>query len=765
MNKLLSIIFLIFGLLFLLNLGYSAVTCNYIPSGPNKSLGWVPESYLNCLITTPSRGSSNILDLRSYPQNYNILKISYTNPTALTINNNSKNNLKFEIVKTYGEPTQSSISFQNNSNFYYTLFTTNLNLNITTNNTSRNLTNFESNNSIITFNNEINALNVLIKSNSIVNFNSKITIEDLNSNSSTIYFNGLTIIENANIINNSTISLDSKTTITKFLITNSIVNSDSNQIINDLNIINSNVDLNLIIPNIAIQNPFIKIKNSSNSEITINFISGFSNITNIFNVANITNSRNIILNGFEYNKIDDLNLALPTNILLLKDSNFITIQGFRLYSEKGIKNNNLTYIDLNNSLAIIKNNVFNDVNYPISSYDSNFYMYSNSTYNVEKVFNNNFGYSNIMFFNNFLKTIDNLDNLIYNLEYILSLDNNNSFGPAIDSTNYNCSQPTAIYPNFFDSTNNSDRNMPIYYYDPKTKSYVSYIYTPQCIGGNLYANKAIPNICGKNCFLFLLEGKNSKPDLIWDFSLKTKYTDIWDNAPLMFPLENYSDFVYETSDEYLSISFEIKNKEEIYLKDDNINFLVRIKPLPISVEGGFWSWLGSGNITFTFKDILINDKITIPIDETVNANAFLNCTKAFCREVDNVEYNFEIVFDDLNFELIKFEKISTGNENIEFKLNYDYNEITGMCEILNSLLENCNTTYCSEQEKNDILELLPQWCILKELSISQIIPLNVEGSAPTIKTPDNNVWIIMLLCISIMGIYLFGNRKKEFKCK
>ncbi len=728
MNKLLSIIFLIFGLLFLLNLGYSAVTCTYISAdyGSYGRYGYNP-AHLRCDITLPKK-VDNTLKLDSYNNiPNNLVRIYFNNPTILNLENNLKDNLNYEFYQTYNT-NASSVILINQENYNYNLYYKD------------------------------------IIANTQPTINSK-TISNLKLDNSKVTFNTENTITNINLTNNSNLILPKNNIIQKLIIQNSTLTSDKPQIINDLNIFNStNQNISLTIPLQKINAPFVKLNNVSRSNFNFNFNKN-SDINNILNSILIKNSQDITINGFDYNKIDELNLTQPTSMLTIKDSDNITIQGFRLYSEKGITNNNLVYLDLNNnSRIIITNNVFNDVNYPIITRNSINYIYSNSIYNVNSVFNyNNLYNSKIIFFNNFLKTIENLSNLNNISEYQLSVDENRSFGPVIDSKNYSCSEDDVTYLIFFSSED--DRNMPIYYYDPKTKSYVSYIYTPQCIGGNLYANKAIPNICGKNCFLFLLEGKNSKPDLIWDFSLKTKYTDIWDNAPLMFPLENYSDFVYETSDEYLSISFEIKNKEEIYLKDDNINFLVRIKPLPISVEGGFWSWLGSGNITFTFKDILINDKITISIDETVNANAFLNCTKAFCREVDNVEYNFEIVFDDLNFELIKFEKISTGNENIEFKLNYDYNEITGMCEILNSLLENCNTTYCSEQEKNDILEHLPQWCILKELSISQIIPLNVEGSAPTIKTPDNNVWVIMLLCISIMGIYLFGNRKKEFKCK
>lgn len=558
----------------------------------------------------------------------------------------------------------------------------------------------------------------------------------------------------------------------------------------DINYDNSIIHINTKIEDLNITNLgdrlYLKFKSAEEinlnklnvKNVVFNNVQDFNlNLKSNFNIFNnkvfIDKSNNVIINGFDYNKIHSLNLTEPKSMISINDSNNIIIQGFKLYSDKGKKNNKLTYIDINKSQVIIKNNVFNDVNNPIKNLDSNTWIYSNSFYNVEKVFNTSFKNSKILFFNNFLNDIKNLSNLTYlnNEKYSLSLDANKSIGPVLDGAKYECSENEKIIDNVFNSNKLADRNIPIYYYNTTNNEYVAYDYGPQCFGGNLYANKVIPDICGNDCFLFLFEGRHQKPDLIYDFPNQYSHNqNIIDKAPLILPKEKYGDYIYETSDDLLDISFEIKSKKKIYSKNDKINFLVRIKPKDILYRGELFRWLLAGEITFNFKNLLINNTINIPIDENVNANAFETCDKPYCKGVKDISYKFEIVFDNLNFDLNKLQNMessSTKTKNIEFKLNYDFNNYNLICKFMKFILDDCdsNPTPKFDCHGYDVLLKDYQELCFKSLSITQEIPFKIEGSAPTIRTPDNNVWVVALLSLSVISIYLFSNRKKQSKDK
>lgn len=744
MNKLLSIIFLIFGLLFLLNLGYSA-----LPTGCTLS-----NNIINC---TKIKTTIN-LDLDSNPNTIKEVKLASdpnSNTAIVNITNNNINNLKITI-HTLSRTLKINLIGNNNLNvfiedFSYSLKTitnVNKNFNITT------LTLNESSTSLIDFNN-ISTIYTYFSGNQYA--------------SNTLVLKNTTQIDNfittetstgIKIIINTTNSPD--LIINDFRITKQIFKLETNNSIkinNGFFANNDNINLNLFFDG----GNYFNFNNLDINNIIDSNLNLFDFNLNTLNRFSINNSRNLIINGFDYNKINTLNLVSPNSMLNITNSQFVSIQGFKLYSDKGIKNNNLNYINLNNSLAIIKNNVFNDVNYPIKSYDSNVMIYSNSFYNVDNIFDTNLGNSSIVFFNNFLKAIDNLYNLTFAPEYILSLDENKSFGPVIDDVNYSCSEQKQpiFYDRFFDSTNLRDRNIPIYYYDPKTKTNINYIYAPQCLGGNLYANKTILNICGQNCFLFLMEYNNTdKPDLIWDLPLTAKYADnIIDNAPLIFPKVEYQDIIYETSDKYLQMAISIINKKDPYEKTDDVNFQILIRPNDLILkDNALEEFFFGGDKIYHFKSIDIENKKII-LDKSVSANAFQEGCD-ICKKVNgSVIYSFEIVFEDLNFDLTNFDKLKSGDKNFKFSLNYDFDNNSSSC----NWVEDYWDKYPYEKNDPELLDLYNNilFCSTQKQSISQLIPLNIEGSAPTIKTPDNNIWIIALLSISIVGIYLFGNRRQS----
>ncbi len=729
MNKMLSIVFLLFGFLLFLNFGYSA-----LPTGcVYRDL----EFKIQCEFKY-AQINMNLDSIKLGYPDYKLIDITLNSPEPynnykITFNNQNETNLDIKITsKRYDEKNFVELIFNNSKKTIISKLSLINNKTITIN--GKNLTTINQFIPLVTTNtkpqttqfNSLNINDMVISGKNIINFEA---LSDYNINKITFLYNSILQINSDKVIG-----------INELLYAKNF-SSNVPIIINKFNLSdNSNLDLNLILGPV-IGNK-ITLKNISDSNINLSYINNISNKDNIQNIINLENSENIIINGFEYNKINNINLTNPTNMLNINNSNGITIQGFKLYSDTGTQNSKLNYIDLNNSLAIIHSNVFNDANAAINAKDSNILIYSNSFYNVEKVFQEYPSESEIMFFNNFLYGITKLSNLTINIKNILSLNDGNSIGPVLDSQNYSCIENYISFRYF--NSNTSDRNIPLYYYT--NSGYVKKNYAPQCIGGNLYANKTIPEICGNQCYNILIEQVESKDkpfDLISNKSESILSTNIIDNAPLMLSEELLP--IYTVNNEDLNMKIQIIKQKEVYNKNDDLNFqiLITINPDTIYNSYYFLKLLGIEQ-TYYFDYILVNN-IKIPLDVRKTAdNLLLNydCNPLTYTCSANINATYDLIFKDLNFKINAKELLKTNEIDFKFELYYTISTEGQFCRTFS------NSPLCKEITK----------------SISYSIPINIEGSAPTIKTPDNNIFVIAILCLSIVSLY-FINRRKQMNSK
>lgn len=657
MNKILSMVFLLFGFLLFLNFGYSEYEVLDCGSEETCILGVNYEEY--------NSGGIEFIDY----YDVEVVRLILTGIDYFDFN--------------YGIPTEND-------------------LNIVIENSTDSIINLN----IASFTPTNTTINIFAETPN----NIKINVPD----------NNINLLFNVNYINQYDNSLDIN-------YDNSIISLNKNA--EDVNIKKENNKLYL-----DFKSAEEIILNSINAEeIIFNNAKDFNlNIGTDFNIAInkiiINNSENITINGFDYNKINTLSLPQNTNMISIKDSENITIQNFRLYSINGIRNNNLTYLDVNNSNAIIvNNNVFNDVNNALRFQDVNSLIISNSFFNVRKIFDNiDFKNSEIIFANNFLSTIYNLDNISSNI-ITLQTQDTNSVGPVLNNVNntYNCIVNTLV--------TDYNRTIPMYYF--ANNKYVKTEHIPPCWGGNLYANKTLPEFCGNDCFNVLEEYSNNPVDLISNNIESIQNINISDKAPLLLRKEIYEN-ITEISDLYLIMNINPIDKKELYNPNDDYNFQILIKPNPIEQEG----FLLYNDLNFYFEEVIINNNIRIVLNELYDSSRTLICEfGGSCK----LNLNFQALFEDLNFNLKEFEKISSGNVTVPIKLTYT-NSVGG--------------AYCLWKPES-------RHCKPSHNILSGIIIIPIEGSAPTIKTPDNNVWVVALLSISIIGIYLFGSRIKKSKKK
>ncbi len=245
------------------------------------------------------------------------------------------------------------------------------------------------------------------------------------------------------------------------------------------------------------------------------------------NLLWISNSSNIITSGPDFNRVDLLNDSSPaTHMFLVRDSNNITISNFKYYVNDYTKKNtqkniNTLYFDDCN-YCTVKNNVLNN---------SSISIYTGSSNNNLKIISNSFGYnfsilnySNVIFYNNFL--IDNKylymnTNSAPQLTLGVGAYATNSMG-HYSFCNLNI--------NKYLDTNLPLNAMPMYYFSQSNKFIVNN-YSPVCNGGNLYAEKALPEFCGASC---LVDGVDNDSVSETKVDINVMGGIISDVAPLLY---------------------------------------------------------------------------------------------------------------------------------------------------------------------------------------------------------------------------------------